>query len=374
MKSVLPLWLFCSGILLLTGCRNRATIITNADVETIKMDIAHSENSFIEAVSSIEMIPIETDDIHILGSNVGFCLLSDGFLLYDRRNMKVYRYSLDGHFLNEVGRRGNGPGEYLSLRSIQVIEDVIHIFSNPSTELLYSLDGVFIEEKKNVPIGFGAFRTETGLLTYYGYSGQKKFKVVFFEEGTGQESYYLALDSKLLTIDLENDIFGALPGGGISIIDSYSPIVYQYKEKEVRPYLAFDFGKYSIKQAFFETGDPFKSAEMLMASDYAVIGRYMEGTRHQLVQVNLFDQQKGQGECRFGLNDGNKWVWFATSDYGLDDFSPFCCFSGDVLFGLFTAKNYMKLDEAINGGVMSLEASLKVDDPDNYVLAKIHLR
>ena len=374
MKGILTLGLFCSGILLLAGCRNRNTDILNTDAVTVKMDIARSGSPFIEAVSSMEVIPIETDDTHILGSNVGLCLLRDGFLLYDRRNMKVYRYSRDGRFLNEIGRRGNSPGEYLSLRNIQVIGDEIHVFSNPGTELIYSLDGNLLGQNKKVPVGFGVFLTETGLLTYYGYSSPKKHKVVFTEETTGRESDYLPLDAKLLALDLENDVFGQLPGGGVSIIDSYLPTIYQYKENEVRPYLTFDFGKYSIRQAFYETGDPFESAEMLMAANYAVIGRYMEGSRHQLVQVNLFDQKRGQGECRYGLNDGNKWVWFSTSDYGLDDYDPFCCFHGEVLYGLFTAKNYMILNEVINGKKALAETVLKECNPDNYVLAKIHLR
>ena len=362
--------LVCSGVLLLAGCRDGAQ-----DGQTaIRMDVERTGKPFVDAVLSVEMIPLEADDAHLLGSRIGFCLLDDSYLLFDRQNIKIFRYSLDGRFLNEVGRRGNGPGEYLSLRSVQVLDGRIHVFSLPDTEQVYSPEGALLEQKTGVPVSFGAFRLETGLLTYYGYSGQKPHRVVFTEDGTGSESGFLDVDAKLLSLDLGNDPFGALPGGGVSILDSYSPVVYQYADNEVRPYLVFDFGKYAIKPAFYEADDAFKSAEYLMASDYAVIVRFMEGSRHRLVQVSLSDQSTGQGECRYGMDDGKKWVWFSLSDYGLDDPAPFHCFDGDILYGVFTAGDLLSMKGALKGKIADANILDSLDDTDTYVLAKIHLR
>ena len=372
MRCLFKAVILFSGIVLFAGCRG--SITDNTGIDAIQMPISCSARPFADCVLSVELVPLETDEIHLLGNNVDLCLLNDSYVLYDKRNAKVYRYSFDGHFLNEIGKRGNGPGEYLNLRNVQVFDGEIHIFSQPDKELVFSPGGELLEHRSGVPVGFGIHRVESGLLTYYGFSGQRNHRIVFTKGENGPESGFLELVAKVMTLDLENELFCDLPEGDVSILDSYSPTVYRYDGKEVLPYLTFDFGKYSIKKAFYEAGDAFKSAEYLMSSDYAVINRFMEGNRHKLVQVNMFDQRAGAGGGRYGLYDGERWLWFSLSEYKLADSIPFRCFDEDILIGLFSPEDIKLLCRAMPEKVAESGMLASLDENDNYVIAKVCLR
>ena len=350
----------CGAVLLMAGC--------GREDGAIRMPQVDSAKAFAEAVSSIELVPLETDEAHLLGSRVDLALLGGDYLLLDRQNVSVFRYSPEGRFLNEIGRRGNGPGEYNDIGNVQVLDGKVHLFSHPAEELVFSPEGKLLEQRTEVSVGFGVYRTDAGLLTSYGYSGQKEHRVVFTEDGTGRETGFLPLDARLLALDSDH-VFSALPGGGVGVLDSYSPTVYVFEGGELRPYLDFDFGKFAIAPDLFRAQDAFKAAEMLMAGDYALVWRYLEGVRHKLVQVNVSD-----GAAWFGLQDGKAWAWFTLPGYELENMAPFCCFRDEVLYGLFSPADVRKLAADLKGKITNPGVLEGLDDADNPVIAKIQLR
>ena len=355
----------CCAALLMAGCGRE-------DGAAIRMAPADSAKAFADAVSSVELIPLETDDAHLLGSRgVDMVLLDGGYLLADKQQMSVFRYSPEGRFLNEVGRKGRGPGEYNDICTLQVLDGKIHLFSHTDSELVFSPDGTLLEQREGVPVSFGAYRTAAGLLTSYGYSKQKDYRVVFTEDGSGRETGFLPLDANLLALASEH-IFSALPGGRVSVLDSYSPTVYVFENGELRPYLDFDFGQYAISPDFFRAQDAFKAAEMLMAGDYGLIWCYLEGTKHKLVQVNVSGGE--DGGARFGLHDGKAWAWFSLPGYLLENLAPFCDFREDELYGLFFPGDARKLATDLKGKIANPGVLDSLDDADNPVIAKIQFR
>ena len=364
--------ILCSGVLLMAGCRSNTTITTTGDA--VQMPRSVEDEPFSDSVLSLELVPLETDGHHLLGNNVELGLQNDGYIVYDKRNARIFCYSQEGEFLHVIGGRGNGPGEYLNIRNLQVIDGKIHVFSQPDKELVFSSEGELLEHRSGVPVGFGIHRVDAGILSYYGYSGQRNHRIVLKRGETGLESGFLKLDAKLMTLDLENELFYDLPGGGVSILDSYSPTVYQYDQKTVSAYLNFDFGKYAIREAFYQARDAFESAELLMLSNYAVIGRYMESEYYKLVQVNVFDQQDGSGEGRYGIYDGEKWRWFSLKGYGLEDMTPFRCITGNVLIGVLSPEDAGAICNALQGKVINPERIQGIKADDNYVIAKMVLQ
>ena len=361
MRSKLFLMLLCShGILLLSGCREKSS---GSDTDRVPVKIERSGKAFISAVSSLDLVPLETMDGHLLGSSVQLSLLQEGYLLADKKNYKIYRYSADGHFGNEIGRRGKGPGEYIGFCSVQVIDGLVHVFDVSGKEIVYDQDGNLISEK-TVPVGFHAYREDTGVLAYYGYSGQREHRLIH-ESGDGFEKGFLKLDAKLLALDLENEIFSPAADGGVCFIDSFSPTVYVYRDGQVTPHLSFDFGKYSIPETFFRANDAFAAAESLFASDYAVVTSYSEEGEHKLVHLLVKDKGHDENWSEYGVYDGSAWLWFSLSDYTDEALpGPLRFFESGILYGLFTAEELERM------GIRETVASC---DRDTYVVAKIHI-
>lgn len=362
------------GGLLLGGCREAPVRTGDTGTETVRVEIRRSGKPFFSAVSSLELTPLETTDRYLLGSCVQLSLLQDGYLLADRKNFRIYRYSADGRFLNEIGRRGNGPGEYIGFRSVQADGSLVHVFDASGKEIVYGQDGDFLREKQ-VPVGFHVCRDETGILSYYGYSGQREYRLIHESEADGSEAGFLKLDARLLALDLENEIFSPAAGGGVCFIDSYSPTVYLYRDGQAVPYLSFDFGKYALPASFFKAQDAFAAAEELFSSDYAVIASYAEEGAYKLVHVLLKDDSQDRNWSEYGLYDGNGWRWFSLSDNTDEALpGPLRFFESGTLYGLFGVEELSRMSRSFAPAIADrIEESLSNCDQDAYVIAKIHI-
>jgi len=360
--------------ILLGGCRERTSYGSDASIPSVAVVAEQSYKPLVNAISSVELIPIEMDHQHLLGEYVNLYLVSDGFLLADKRNAKLYHYSEVGKFINAIGRRGNGPGEYSRMGDIQVIDGRAHLYDNPGRELVYSLSGDLVEENE-APVGFHSYRVGSGLLSYFGYSGQNKYRLVYLDENNSKESGFLELDSKLLTLDLDNDIFTPSADGGVFIIDSYSPTIYRFYNEEVDPYLTFDLGKYSIKESFYTAGDAFLAAEELFASNYGIITGYSESNEYKFVQLLLKNQSEERNRIEYGLFDGNQWLWFSFSDFVEEPMPGSLRFiSEGVLYGLFTVGGLKNMAALFHEKTIKNELNCIREDDDEYVLAKIRLK
>ena len=79
-----------------------------------------------DIAESIEYIPLEmtkNPSSTLDGSiKISMAVSSDYFLLYSL-DKNVTLYSSSGKFLREIGRKGKGPGEYLSIKGIKFSEN-----------------------------------------------------------------------------------------------------------------------------------------------------------------------------------------------------------------------------------------------------------
>ena len=82
------------------------------------------------------------------GNPTGIAFTSNGdFYVSDGyRNARVVRFSEDGEYLSEFGRRGDGPGELNLVHSIAAYQDRIYIADRANSRIqVFDLDGQFIE-------------------------------------------------------------------------------------------------------------------------------------------------------------------------------------------------------------------------------------
>jgi hypothetical protein len=121
-----------------------------------KVDLASNlsnkqEKAISSIAGSITYIPLETTDE---------CLLSNELQVYcgeyvftgDQKTQLFFRFDPDGNLLNQIGKRGNGPGEYSGALFFHVDEGEksVYIVSAPDRSLYkYTYDGQFL---KKIPI------------------------------------------------------------------------------------------------------------------------------------------------------------------------------------------------------------------------------
>lgn len=361
--------LLCALLLLSACARDKG----NGDA--VKMEIVPSEEPLLEHVSSVELVPIEEDEDHLLGPRLAIKLLPDGgFILADRQNLNIFRYAADGSFLNTVGSKGRGPLEYPSIHNEQVRGDSVIVFTQTGKYDVYSTTGEPLRECDIQNPGMGYYLVGDGILTYRGYQ-EKGSPRVLFTAGDGTQTPYLVTENAVLSLMAGWDVFSETKDGTILFIDSFSDEIHSFKDGVFAPYLVFDFGDYAIDDQFFKVKDRMEGAELLLGSSFAVIAGYQEGTRYSLVQVITQEPhaQKSTRYCGLKCPDG-KWCWFCLQNAFSREDLLFLSLSGKTLYTMVLPESIDAFSACFASKIAHPEIMKKGEDAPEHFLAKIHLK
>ena len=127
--------------------------------ETIPLKDALSltECRVSEYASSMEYIPLETTEDCLIGEDFSLIVASKDIFVHSFKNQKIYRFDRNGKYLNPIGKKGQGPGEYICPYSIYVDEASRECFSLDTFSgniYVYEYDGTF-KRKIHVPVAPG---------------------------------------------------------------------------------------------------------------------------------------------------------------------------------------------------------------------------
>lgn len=90
-----------------------------------------------DASSSIRIIPLETNESCVISSIKNVFLAGEDIIIQDA-GFRLLRFDAQGHFLNSIGSRGQGPGEYTF---------IFNTFIDASKKLVYAvttLNGIYV--------------------------------------------------------------------------------------------------------------------------------------------------------------------------------------------------------------------------------------
>lgn len=134
-------------ILFLSGCGKSSHKERMSTTNSIDVDFSKIENelSISEFVKSTNLLTLKLPHNEVLGRSTQACFYENGMFILDRLQKRIYHFDLEGTFINEINKVGQGPGEYASLSSIMIKEKVLYVYDKVSGKInLYSFDGNFI--------------------------------------------------------------------------------------------------------------------------------------------------------------------------------------------------------------------------------------
>lgn len=79
-----------------------------------------------DEADKIDIVPLETTGQSLLSTIVDVFITDEDIFIWDFKN-GIFRFSRDGTFLNKIGKRGQGPGEYLYVNQLIVDYDKVLI-------------------------------------------------------------------------------------------------------------------------------------------------------------------------------------------------------------------------------------------------------
>lgn len=142
---LLPLTL----LLALAACRSDKDLIARTP-QLLEIKLDASKPSYKDLFQRIELIQLESDPQSLIGYMDKAMCIGDSIIILDMSRSSVFLFSPEGRFLNAIGRRGDGPEEYLMCYDIAYNSTTsnISILEPRGTVCDYSLCGNFIEKHK----------------------------------------------------------------------------------------------------------------------------------------------------------------------------------------------------------------------------------
>ena len=303
---------FYLGVFMTVSCAGRT------EKEIIPFRAPKTIQAFEELVIRVEAYPLQTEKAPVIGADPQLMVLDDGsYVVKSRGENSILHFSSTGQYLNAIGSQGNETGECLDICSIQ--EDICNIqarnnrvitFTKADEILYYEPSGKLVQEDREVPLGTQSFWVPEGILSYYGFGSGRDWRVSLLGDN-GYENHYLPTKAKVIHLTAGSPVFFE-HDSSVFFTDTYSPTIYKYENGEVSPYLTFDFGKYAIRDEFFENEDAYESMNKLLSGEFAMIQRYMENENYQLVE--FFIQSPSGLKDFYGIKSNGGWMWVSAGD------------------------------------------------------------
>ena len=137
-----------------TSCNQRGTNVSHSTLLEINASNCHATDRYLytdsNIIESYDYIALETTEESLLG-DISSVFFDDGlFFVSDRTAGRINRilvFDQSGKFITQIGRRGNGEGEYASIRSwtINPFENFVSIIDLNSSIKYYYYSGQYLK-------------------------------------------------------------------------------------------------------------------------------------------------------------------------------------------------------------------------------------
>lgn len=220
---------------------------------TINIDVKTSGDAVLSKdFTNTEFIALDDADV-LIGRVKQVRLYEDRlYVLTSGRGGALYRFDLDGNYLGQFGKKGQGPGEYRSISNFVIKNDSVYAFDQGAQRVdIYTLGGNFARTLVNRVYGFSMELINDDLVIYTG-------NAALDNDGKAMKLLFYGLDGDLLgtaqPMNLKHAEFlnffpeNVFTKGGL-YLEQFSDTIYQIQNQGIRPWKVLDFGPQSFPAA-----------------------------------------------------------------------------------------------------------------------------
>lgn len=206
-----------------------------------------------EIADTIEFLELKTPKDTIITFIKDFWIIDEFLLVYSRDG--VYKFTKEGNFIKQIGRTGQGPGEYALAISatINPVKQEIAISDNARKIIFYDFDGNFLREEKWGHLRKIAYSDSVLWISSYPDNATRNNAFAFDQNGDTLFSIpnpNYGMKSKDGQGGFSSAMFlkSFYTYKGISYLkgNEDSDTIYQLSGENCTPYIAFNKGKYKL--------------------------------------------------------------------------------------------------------------------------------
>ena len=289
-------------------------------------------------IDTIFAVKLETNRNNIIGHIDDIKIYKNRIYVLDKRVAKIiYAFDLNGKFINSVGKKGKGPGEYLHPEGIEIdkINNELIVVSVANRKFLrFDLDGKFLGEF-DIEVAFKDFKILNNgnfvllagdeLNSHLGEDLSKR--IVYITDNRGK---IIGFGPKSCT-DFENvKIQRAanlmVQNNEISFCYKFSDTIFQVNNHEIRAKYKIDLGSFALDreklknkntQDFISTLNKINSNPEILFS----------GNHFQTNDYLFFSIDVDRSPLAFFYNKNNKKLFIGM----INPYNPYYLFDGKVV-------------------------------------------
>ncbi len=243
--------IFCFLFLFIViGCNNKA--IKQMPKETLK--VFNDNARYEELFSRTETIFLETNNNCLISKISQIDFFSNKIFILDQDTKNIFVFDARGHFLNKIGSKGKGPGEYI--RPLNFIinkkDSLLKVYDSATRKIIsYNFYGRFIGEIyiNKYLSSFGEWNNGSG---YWGYcagdlnedirKGQKEAVKFIKFTLNGQEVQTYKGEKVIDNLYLKDCYITSQYKDKIYFIEPYSEKIYSFDGEKIAPDYEINFG------------------------------------------------------------------------------------------------------------------------------------
>jgi len=236
--------------------------------------LMNNNNSIILSLNTLDVSPVDIDSLfemvfyikpevteESLISNYSKVIIkNEKIFIMDnsKSNQAIFIFDMDGKFLYSINKRGNGPGEYLSISDFYVDEknNIIGVLSY-SQLLKYDLQGKFIEKIDLRKHYISEIVTADNLIYAYTFSQcftNNCYSLKIFD----QQGQLLYEDIPMQKDLISSPLTGFKPNNlyvdfadNVYLNTIYNDTVFEVNVNRIRPVYIADFGQHKLPDKIF---------------------------------------------------------------------------------------------------------------------------
>ncbi len=255
MKRKLQNYIFiCFSFFIISSCSSKSEkqeVTTTEKTKFIKLKNSTIKEDFSDYISNIEILKLQTDINIVKISKVVF--FNDNYYILDKKTSKLLVFNKKGQFLQKIGSRGQGPGEYTKLSEFEIDKknNLLLLFSRSDSKLLkFDLQGNFISSfrLKNYPDCF-VLSSSGNYIFYTTFNNNPERHSIVYTDTEGTPIKY-AFPFPEGGMNVGVGFSGGLHKQGFSnyFTEMTSSLVYKLEKGIFVPKYQFDFGKSTWKE------------------------------------------------------------------------------------------------------------------------------
>ena len=267
MKNQIWIFICCVFAYVFIGCNsNKQEEIVSYDY-TIEVNLKDISQLNIEDIASFHsLVPLETSDDIIIGE-IGQVFLTDSLIIIrDSKTGDIPVFDYDGNFKYKIGKKGQGPEDYVRNYNIFVSEDQNTIsVADMATKriVVYDLQGNFLDSKRVDFLIYNFIPDQSGYWGVNGGQNPEKYDLIYINKDNQIERGYFPISSEVPLIFTNNFYNNE---GKFMYHFPYSDYIYQISENKVKPYIYVDFGE--KKRKYTNNMDVNNITDMIENYDY----------------------------------------------------------------------------------------------------------